>query len=158
MFVKNDSKNIAGVEDDKATAVTISALSDNHREDFEHIDIEARGCFRNCYEIVSRFPDKYRYVLGLNTSFGFAFEHAFIKDLSTGEYIDPTLDSIGRTESFEGNLSLIEFTSDEIAEIIVLQKMEAYPPDFKVMEKLSYKEEIFLDYKEYSKEQSSLAI
>lgn len=149
MLVKNDSKTIAAINNEFAKAVSIKPLSEQHRADFHGIKIKTKGCFQNAYSIVSRYPEKYAYVLGVNNSYGFAFEHAFVKDLDSGEYIDPTLDAIGKIDCENGIFSLVEFDSVALSDIIFKQGDRAFPPDFEVMATLKLNPEIFIDYNQY---------
>ena len=148
MLVKNDSRDIIAINSDLAEAIKVEPLSSQHRADLHGIEIKPKRCFQNTYNLVTRYPDKYAYVLGVNSCYGFAFEHAFIKDLQSGEYIDPTLDAIGKLDCESGISSLLEFDAEELTAIVFEQGDMAYPPDFNVMSKLKLHPELFITFKQ----------
>lgn len=150
IFVKNDSRDIFGIDETKTKKVTVLPMSDEQIELCENIDIERKHCFQNAYEIVMNNPDRFEYVLGAG-DIGLAYEHAFIKDIATNTYFDPTGHiALGRDEPEEMYV-IKEFSLEELSNFVVSQGDEAYPPDFATMSKLKQDMDLFITASQYFK-------
>ena len=147
-FVKNDSRNIFGVHEEKLKEVTIQPMSQEQIDLCNKEQLERKRCFQNSYNIVMNNPERFSYVLGV-ANFGISFEHAFIKDLETGEYIDPTGYLLLEHVEPEQMLVIRDFNAEELASFVLSQGNESYPPDFDTMSKMNLNMELFVSAQEY---------
>jgi hypothetical protein len=150
IFVKNDSRNIFGIDETKVPKVTVSPMREDQIELCEDLDLQMKNCFRNSYNVVMNEPDRFIYVLGAG-EMGLAYEHAFIKDTVTNSYFDPTGYLILGHEDESEMYVIKEFNFEELSEFVLKQEGDSYPPDFATMSKLKIDMDMFITASQFFK-------
>lgn len=152
IFVKNESSNIFGINNLGLEKSTVYPMSVEQISLCSEVNIRRKQCFDNCYNVVSKYPEQFSYVLCVSSLGGFHFEHAIIRDLESKKLVDPTL-SIALNDNEESEVIVIkEFDYSELCEFVLAQKKESFPPDFSSMSKLGYLKDVFVTMTQYMRE------
>lgn len=147
-FVKNDSRDIFGIDETKTKKVTVLPMTEEQVELCENSEVEKKLCFQNCYNIVMENPDRFDYILGVG-DVGLLYEHAFIKDKETGTYFDPTGYMVLGHEEEDEMYVIKEFDVEALSEFVLKQEGDAYPPDFSMMSKMKVDMDKFITAEQF---------